>query len=367
VDGIRIAGDSEIRLSGGGSYEAGLLCGNNDEYSYVNNCRVENSYITGKNFSSTTKIGGLVGSNNTFGENGRMTSCIVKNVTIELEGNGSATVNAGGVVGESYGRVLDCHALMLNMTATNFSTSNDSYLGGVIGFVRGGPVKYSSASGDIKAGTGMHAITGGAFGKIVFLASGQKIIIDCCVSTAAISGGHTLGGLIGYCYLKKSLDVNIRYSFSGSFINAVDATYAGGLIGHLEYDRNNDYRLSEAGSANGFCGTMKRPKSNNYGVILGYTTRVTTEAYFSTMFMGSLYYNSRMCNYQLNPKGHDMGNVDDYGGQIPNDDGYGTWSMAFGIGSLADPAPWAKTHDHIEMCNTDNYVLCTLLFYITND
>lgn len=371
VDGIRIAGDSEIRLSGGGSYEAGLLCGNNDEYSYVNNCRVENSYITGKNFSSTTKIGGLVGSNNTFGENGRMTSCIVKNVTIELEGNGSATVNAGGVVGESYGKVLDCHALMLNMTATNFSTSNDSYLGGVIGFVRGGPVKYSSASGDIKAGTGMHAITGGAFGKIVFLASGQKIIIDCCVSTAAISGGHTLGGLIGHCYLNNSLQVDLDHSFSGSFVNAEDATYAGGFIGHLEYNRSSSNRqyfhLTQAATAIGFCGTMKRPRSgNNYGAILGYSTFVPDEN-FSQMIW-QLYYNRDMCNFQLNHKGLGMGNrAYDYGGQIPNDDGYGTWGISFGGGSLANPKLIAETYDKIEMCNTDNFVLCTLLFYITND
>lgn len=372
VDGIRIAGDSEIRLSNGGNYEAGLLCGNNDEYSYVNNCRVENSYITGKNFSSTTKIGGLVGSNYTFGENGRMTSCIVKNVTIKLEGNGSATVYAGGIAGESTGKVLDCHALMLNLTATNFSTSTDSYLGGVIGFVRGGPVKYCSASGDIKAGTGMHAITGGAFGKIVFLTSGQKIIINCCVSTAAISGGHTLGGLIGHCYLNNSLQVDLDLSFSGSFVNAEDATYAGGFIGHLEYNRRSSNReyfhLTQAATAIGFCGTMKRPRSgNNYGAILGYTTFVPDEN-FSQMIW-QLYYNPDMCNFQLNHKGLGMGNkAYDYGGQIPNDDGYGTWGISYGDGSsLANPAPTAQTLDKIEMCNTDNYVLCTLLFYITND
>lgn len=377
VDGIRIADYSEIKLSDSGSYEAGLLCGRMAENSYVSNCRVEDSFITTeKKLAAPTIIGGLVGLNYTQYlkkipiDDGSLTSCIVKNVTIKLEGNESATVNAGGVVGESYGKVLDCHALMLNMTATGFSTSTDSYLGGVIGEVGTGMLKYCSASGDIKAGTGMHAVTGGAFGKVDARYNDQQhpLYISCCVSTATISGGHTLGGLIGHCYLSNTFSVNMSHSFSGSFVNAVDATYAGGLIGHLEYDRNNDYRLSEAGSANGFCGTMKRPKSNNYGVILGYTTRVTTEAYFSTMFMGSLYYNSRMCNFQLNHKGLGMGNkAYDYGGQIPNDDGYGTWGISFGGGSLANPKLIAETYDKIEMCNTDNFVLCTLLFYITND
>ena len=374
VDGIRIAGNSEIKLSGGGSYEAGLLCGKIKENSNVSNCRVEESFITGTNLTATTKIGGLVGDDSTFGENGRLTSCIVKNVTIELEGNGSATVYAGGIAGESSGKVLDCHALMLNMTATGFSTSTDSYLGGVIGFLRGGPVKYCSASGDIKAGTGMQAVTGGAFSKVDARYNDQQhpLYISCCVSTATISGGHTLGGLIGYCYLKRLLDVNIRYSFSGSFVNAEDATYAGGFIGDLEYNRNStgreDFCLSEY-YPNGFCGTMKRPRTgNNYGVILGHTWYVP-ETNFSKMFIGPMYYNSSMCDYQLNDSNKPMGNrVGDYGGQIPDDDGYGTWGMSYGDGSsLANPAPRAQTLDKIEMCNTDNYVLCTLLFYITND
>lgn len=371
VDGIRIAGDSEIRLSGGGSYEAGLLCGKIKENSYVSNCRVEESFITGTNLAAQIKIGGLVGDDSTFRENGRLTSCIVKNVTIKLEGNGSATVYAGGIAGKSTGKVLDCHALMLNLTATNFSTSTDSYLGGVIGFLRGGPVKYCSASGDIKAGTGMHAITGGAFGKILYFISGQTIMINCCVSTATISGGHTLGGLIGHCYLNKSLQVDIDLSFSGSFVNAEDATYAGGFIGHLEYNRissNREYfLLTQAATAIGFCGTMKRPRSgNNYGAILGYSTFVPDEN-FSQMIW-QLYYNRDMCNFQLNHKGLGMGNrAYDYGGQIPNDDGYGTWGISFGGGSLANPKIIAETYDKIEMCNTDNYVLCTLLFYITND
>ena len=162
------------------------------------------------------------------------------------------------------------------------------------------------------------------------------------------------------------------HCFSGSFVNAVDATYAGGFIGDLEYNRISDSReyfcLSEY-YPNGFCGTMKRPRTgNNYGVILGHTWYVP-ETNFSKMFIGPMYYNSSMCDYQLNDSNKPMGNrVGDYGGQIPDDDGYGTWGMSYGDGSsLANPAPTAQTLDKIEMCNTDNFVLCTLLFYITND
>lgn len=388
VDGIRIAGDPDIRLSGSGSYEVGLLCGRMEVNSYVSNCQVEGSSnvgtsiinawtnIIGTGLTATTKIGGLVGINYTDNhenqENGRLTSCMVKNVTIKLEGNGTSIVYAGGIAGESTGKVLDCHALMLNLTATGFSTSNGCYLGGVIGWVRGGPVKYCSASGDIKAGTGMQAVTGGALGYIAPL-SNDKIFIDYCVSTATISGGHTLGGLIGYCYLNGPLKVDMDHCFSGSFVNAVDATYAGGLIGHLEYDRTKtgreDFYLGQGGAANGFCGTMKRPSTgNHYGVILGHTSYVP-DTNFSKMFLWYLYYNGSMCNYQLNDSNKPMGNrVDNYGGQIPDGEGYGTWGISYGDGSsLANPAPRAQTLDQIEMCNTDNYVLCALLFYITND
>ena len=378
VDGIRLAGNSEIKLSNSGNYNAGLLCGLVAGGSYVRNCNVEDSYITGTNLNGTVYIGGLIGYNSQVSgngsENGRTYSCMVK-TTISLKGNGSSSVIAGGVIGRSIGKVLDCHAVV-DMTATDFSTSNNSYLGGIIGEVRNGAVKYCSASGDISAEEGIHAVTGGAFGSLN--TNVLDIKIDYCVTTVAISGGYTLGGLIGYCYVRASLAVDFTSNFSSSYIDASNATYAGGFIGDMEYKQTNTGRdnfwLAQAGDVNGFIGTMRRPASSNYyGVILGHTSNVPN-ANLSVIpaNQSRFYYNGNMCDYQIVGNGKTIAKAEAYGGQIPNDDGYGTYGIAYGNGaSLQNPAPAALnnevTADRLEMCNTDNYKLCALIFYITND
>ncbi len=382
VDGIRIAGDSEIKLSDQGDYNAGLLCGYLDGGSYVKHCNIEDSYITGTKLDGSIYIGGLTGYNaqatGDGSENGRTYSCVVK-TTISLEGNGSSSITAGGVIGLSYGKVLDCHAVV-DMTATSFSTSNESYLGGIIGRVDGGNLKYCSASGDIRAGVGSHAITGGAFGYVnsLYANSGKyRINIDYCVTTVAISGGHTLGGFIGYCYVGGSLYVDFTSDFSSSYIDACNASYAGGFIGELEYSKRitdgDNIWLSQAGTGNGFIGTMKKPTTVNYGVILGHTTRVP-DANLKVLpaNQSRFYYNGDMCNYQIVGDNRTIEKIDNYGGHIPDGDGYGIYGIVYGNGaSLQNPGPAALNNeepdDRLEMCNTDNYKLCAMLFYITND
>lgn len=385
VDGIRLTGASEIKLSDNGNYNAGLLCGYVDGGSYVRNCNVEDCFITGTNLNGTVYIGGLIGYNSQVSgngsEDGRTYSCVVK-TTISLQGNGSSSVIAGGVIGSSWGKVLDCHAVV-DMTVTDISSSSSktSYLGGIVGQVNNGDVKYCSASGDIKAEVDSYAVTGGAFGYLNTNPGYPTIInLDLCVTTVAISGGHTLGGFIGYCYDRNGyfsgsakLAVKLSLNFSASFVDASNATYAGGLIGHLKYNENSNQRdswwIADGASVNGFCGTMKKPNtSTEYGVILGHTAYVP-DANFMMMAGGDngwFYYNEKMCDFKLNAKEKQMRAMP-YGGQIPNEDGYGIWGVGFGTGALDDPAPYAKAYDDITMCNTDNYKLCCLLFYIAND
>ena len=405
VDGV-ILENAQLRINGiTGQFFAGLICGELHE-GIVKNCSTKGAEGSSEDFSliacegitptSTNPlegvfVGGLVGFNSGYvdqyeAEHGRMASCVAR-TQITLKGNGNSSVTAGGIVGMNYGKMLDCHAVV-DITATDFSTTykdddilgKNSYLGGIIGKVYSGPVKYCSASGDIRAGVGSHEVTGGAFGWVN--TANSDIRMSFCVSTVAISGGHTLGGLIGYCYVQKNLAINMTSNFSASYIDARDAIYAGGLFGHLEYNKNiadsqrENWWLAEAGRVSGFCGTMKKPDSSEeYGVILGYTYKVP-KANFSKMQGGGgqsshFYYNGKMCNFKLNGNGYAMDMTQSYGGQIPNEDGYGIWGVAFGDGTLDNPAPAALadkvTADRLEMCFTDNYKLCCLLFYITND
>ena len=385
VDGVQLTDASEIKLTGSGNYNAGLLCGYLTEGSYVSNCAVEDSYITGTNLDGKVYIGGLVGFawliDGRGDEDGKMVSCLAK-TTISLTGNGSSTLTAGGVVGNNFGKMVDCHAVV-NMTVTDISTSDNSYLGGIVGEVGSGPLRFCSASGDIVAGVGSHAVIGGAFGFVNTVPGFDVTIrLNYTVSTVAVSGGYALGGLIGRCYVRNSLAVNMTSNFSSSYVDARDATYAGGLIGILRYDNTRStaeqratWWLAEGNDVNGFCGTMKKPDksnvetTNDYGVIVGHSVNVP-DANFSKMAGYMFYYNGNMCNFKLNGKGLPMPQANNYGGQIPNDDGYGLWGVAFGTGTLDDPSP-AALHDgygdNVEMCFTDNYKLSCLLFYITND
>ena len=384
VDGVKLEA-GEIEISGlSGEYYAGLLCGYLNK-GYVANCWVQgdNNLITAKALSSNSdnvlNIGGLVGENNNDGgEKNRLVSCVVK-TAIRLTGNGTNVVRAGGVVGLNYGKMLDCHAIV-NMTATNLSTSNDSYLGGVIGFMSKGAVKFCSASGDVTVDANSQAVTGGLMGILEHRS--VPLSVKYCATTVAITGGHTLGGLIGYCFSQPMTNttIPIENNASSSYINARDATYAGGVIGHLKRFANDSGTLwlGQHGCSNSFCGTMTKPTSSNYyGTILGYSTNVSEDNY-KNLWGGIFYYSPMMCNMQTNGMGWQLGastgqnaKLIPYSGEDPtkNEGFYGTYKLLWEYGSLGNPAPTAHydQDDPIEMCFTDNYVLCDVLFYITND
>ena len=381
IDGIKIEA-GEITVSDiSESYSAGLLSGT-IYMCNIRNCTVQGYITAAINNSSNMSIGGLIGYNYSdvyLGEHGRVQSCVARTEII-LTGNGSGTVSAGGVFGESYGKILDCHAVT-DMTVSNLSTSNDSHIGGVIGYMGGGPVKYCSASGDIKVDAQSHALTGGLIGTMrQSVNQGNDFNVKYCATTVTISGGHTLGGLIGYLYTTSInfMNLNLINNVSSSYVDARDATNAGGLIGHLEKSRpSSDIKLADGASSDFFCGTMVKPKSSKYyGTILGRTTYVN-DVSWGFVF----YYSSMMCNLQSNGMGKTLGSqtglygsLSEYSGKLPsNTEGYyGSYGVSWGggQGSLGNPAPAALNEtsaDRLEMCFTDNYVLCDLLFYITND
>ena len=385
IDGIKIE-EGEITVSDiSGSYSTGLLCGEMNMCN-IRNCTVQ-GYITATVNSSNNDvyIGGLIGFNYSdvyLGEHGRVQSCLARTEII-LTGNGSSTVSAGGVFGESYGTILDCHAIT-DMTVSNMSASKNSHIGGVVGYMGGGPMKYCSASGDIKVDAESHALTGGLIGTMrQAVNQGNAFNVKYCATTVTISGGYTLGGLIGYCYVSNEnfMNLNLVNNVSSSYIDARDAINAGGIIGHLEQYRqykDNNILLADGASSDFFCGTMAKPKSSNYyGTILGRTSYINDNN-FSRLWGFVFYYSPMMCNLQSNGMGKTLGSqtglygtLDTYSGTWPNNtDGYyGSYGVSWGggRGSLGNPAPAALTEDNVEMCFTDNYVLCDLLFYITND
>ena len=381
VDGIELQG-ADLRLNSvGGSYSAGLLCGYMG--GYVRHCQVE-GHIEAAGISGTPKIGGLVGQSWAFyyqGETtGELSSSIAK-THITLQGNNTTgAVEAGGVAGHIYGPVVDCHALV-EMDAKNLAVTSETSsqpwtcLGGLVGRstgVKGSivQVKYCSASGDVIADKESYTRIGGLIGSNE---NTDALHMSYCCTTVSVKGGRTLGGVIGCCYAYNTVGASVgtwlKCCASSSYVDGRDARQAGGFFGFF-YDKS---AISQGASVtdgswahcNYFLGTMTRPTSSNYyGVVFGRSSNLKSPAQ-----LGYLHYHHWMCDLQTNGMGYDLAQTDALGGTLPNGDGYGCFGVVWGEGgaTLSTPERAAQVLDNIDMCYTDCYKLCDLLFYITND
>ena len=306
VEGLVIK-NAEITVETTSEFGIGTLCGYfgssivNGAIGTVRRCTVEG--VTTINATTTTagsSVGGLIGTVYDFSE---LTSNLAK-TTI----NATGPLRAGGVFGfVAADKVIsDCHAVV-EMTVRN-ETESEASTGGITGYCNG---TYSSnhrtellactASGDIEVrGDGTNVIMGGITGHAVSL---QKL--SYCTTSVSLSGGHTMGGLIGfYSRMVNATSAGIYPCFCSSFIDAKQATYAGGLFGRLQfyYLYNGNYAVGVIGNQlfTTFAGTMTKPENSEskYGIIVGYVENDNTPDNF-----GYFRYDRKMCNLQLNGMG----------------------------------------------------------------
>lgn len=379
VDGI-IMNEADITVSGvSGEYNAGLMCGIME--GYMRHCNVQKGYITANSVDGKAYIGGLVGRCYTIYYQGQKTgellSCFTHAEITIIGNNDSGEANAGGVAGYTSGPISDCHAI-ITMKASKLSTSDASKwscLGGIVGscFTNSNAnvvLKYCSAAGDIIVEKGSHSRTGGLVGSTEY---SNIFKMSFCCSTVTVSGGHTVGGMIGYCWVRSADGTQLANNASSSYVDARDATYAGGYFGYLQFAKVNvstydNYSLTSEswGECNYFLGTMAKPTSSNYyGVIFGKSERIS-----NPKNLGYLHYLGTMCDFKTNGDGYNLENSSSSGGTLPNDDGYGSFGVVWGHVNnvtLSHPENEALAMDGIEMCYTDIYILADLLFYITND
>ena len=392
VEDIHLGGTdeytSEIQISCSGEYYAGLLCG--EMLGYIRRCKVE-GMIKADEVDDIVRIGGVVGycyayyiNDNKKG--GELLSCVAK-TTIEINGDKTSSnkyrVYAGGVAGQAVGPVADCHAI-INMRVSDFlskptETREWSYLGGVIGLFASNvssaklSLKYCSAAGDITVDKASKTRTGGTVGGL----DDKSFRMDYCTTTVTLTGGHTLGGLMGYCYVWTELNsysggisgVMLTSNISNNYIDARDAQYAGGLFGEIKTTEGKFFNMADGVSYNYTIGTMAKPTDSNahYGTIFGHANYNSEE----TLPFARFVYSPQMCDLQTNGIGRTLTNVGQYSGHIPNDDGFGSfgihWSYNNGQIGSSYPEKIAKSFDDIDMCYTDIYKIADMLFYITND
>ncbi|WP_302382247.1 fimbrillin family protein [uncultured Alistipes sp.] len=173
--------------------------------------------ITGLTVTESNEYAGLFGY---IGSGGTVQNVVLENVQI----NGAKFV--GGVVGQNYGTVRNC-----SFSGKVYSTGSD--IGGIVGR-NYNTISGCSAEGTVKS-TGTNV--GGIAGQSVSNFIGTELIgstIEGCHSTADVSGGAGVGGVVGslgnYCQLIASYstgDVAGNNNTGGVVGNISQATVTG--------------------------------------------------------------------------------------------------------------------------------------------
>jgi hypothetical protein len=250
-DGFTRTDFTNLELSG----NATLISGGKDVAAlvgYGSSVFFDNITVAATVTGTGTNVGGLVG----HLQQGRITninndSAISGNVAGGVAGkitsgdsffnisncNSAGTVTGGGTAGGLIGSYSDISTFASNNTVTikdNFVTtavSGTSYLGGLIGAVRGdaelnlGLQIDSNSSGGSVTGTGNYI--GGMIGE-----ASTNIIIRDSVANGSVAGGSFAGGLVGQAIGDVTI-VNSRGNGNVSGANRV-----GGLIGYADSGAN---------------------------------------------------------------------------------------------------------------------------------
>lgn len=371
-------------------YYAGLLCGRVNShdmirywYDYqggehqtdngvgvgkVKNCLIQgDSYITACGNSNQPYVGGLVGwfSMGKVNYSPELSNCIVRLENMTLNGTGS--IIAGGVVGNMSGKTLyDCHTVLKEMNISGLSEEDASYIGGVVGGCVNNAatehtVKFCTSSGEMTVKDNSKVYMGGVMGFNKYY---SKITLIYDASAVTLTGGHTVGGLLGYGNPRDRLGYNNNNLTPESclyngYINGDDATYVGGLFGYLDFGANANNNILSNTGYNYFCGTMKKPKSTEayYGVIMGYANNLK-----NLKQICNFRYDRCACDMQTNGQKLDLSwQTSSFVPPRPKDGEYSNYNN-----QLLHPTS-VSGGEGANLCFYDNYAICDIPFHITND
>ena len=209
------------RLEGLGHTISNLYI-NNTQYMYaglfgdlkptgiIRNLVLENANVTNRALVSTVSVGSVVGQNE-----GQLFNVHARNMTV-----GTATGNAGGLVGNNKGEIRDSSAVgSVNVLISNGSIEG---VGGLVG-TQSGTIINSYAMATVSGRTSTGGLVGLMDGGSV---SGSYAGIS-ANGRGSVEGNKNTGGLIGY--LKSG---GVEDSYAAVPVSGGDAT--GGLVGLLE-------------------------------------------------------------------------------------------------------------------------------------
>ena len=168
----------------------------------ISDLTLENVEVLGKSF-----VGALIGINANSHREGIIENCIGAG---QVSGTGSYI---GGLIGENLGTLE-----YSNFNGQVTGSDGNYYIGGLVGSNDSGDIDYAFSTADVSMGTHL--------GGLVGTSTNQGTIRN-SYSTGNVSGTGTVGGLAGSV---ETLDAVIENCFSTGTTNA-SGDYAGGLVG----------------------------------------------------------------------------------------------------------------------------------------
>ncbi|WP_159077008.1 GLUG motif-containing protein [Halococcoides cellulosivorans] len=169
----------------------------------------------------STEVGGLLGANGGTVNESHATGPV------------TATTSVGGLVGSNTGTVNTSYAT--GTVSTPSGSSNPIDIGGLVGTSPGGHVERSNASGLLEAPNATRV--GGLVGSTVAEGGPKTVLLS--NATGDVSGGDTVGGLIG-----TNEGDQVTESYATGAVTASNDT-AGGLVGmNTDYDGASLYNAT---------------------------------------------------------------------------------------------------------------------------
>ena len=364
VEGLKLA-KAIININCNAEVHVGTYCGEigtedgSDKRSVLYRCDVESADIT-VNANNHSFIGGVFGITERYV--GKIECCVAK-TEMTLTGVGYA----GGVAGACDTGMRECHAVV-DIKATS---SEICQVGGLVGNAR---IETStknficcSTAGEINNTDNSGNVTGGIFGRAEYNSDSFNKLqySSTCVT---VRGTGSLGGIIGYCYVRRS--PGLFYCFCSSYIDGKQATNVGGLVGRIDGQGVSSNDTIKFGSSVTFAGTISKPTASGArcGSIVGYIYRIPNTKKFGYPFSATDYtnigYDRLMCgNLPTNGNGRnsqDFGTIESF--TTPSFD---AWNYShYWMATVPIQAPGAIPS---KPYYRDIYDLCSIPFHVSPD
>ena len=362
VEGLKLA-KAIIDINCDAAVYVGTYCGEigtadgSDKRSVLYRCDVESADIT-VNANNRSFIGGVFGTTETYV--GKIECCVAKTM-MTLTGVGIA----GGIGGACDTGMRECHAVV-DIKATS---SEICQVGGLVGnaCIESSTKNFicCSTAGEINNTGNSGNVTGGIFGRADYNNDGFNKLqySSTCVT---VRGTGYLGGIIGYCFVRKS--PGLFYCFCSSYIDGRQATNVGGIVGRIE--GLNVSTSIKFGSSVTFAGTISKPTASGArcGSIVGYIYHLSNTTEFGYPFSATDYtnigYDRLMCgNLPTNGNGR---NSQDFGTIEPfTTPSFDAWDYShYWMATVPIQAPGAIPS---KPYYRDIYDLCSIPFHISPD